>query len=71
MKNKKLNLVLYLMAFASLHLWADGTKIDLSGKWQFSQGDSPTYGDEVVLPGSMFTNGKGEDVCPHTKWTAR
>ncbi len=68
-KEMKRNLALCLMAVASLPVWADGTKIDLSGKWQFAQGDSPQYGDEVVLPGSMLTNGKGEDVCTHTQWT--
>ena len=43
--------------------------INLSGKWQFSQGDAPTFKDEVTLPGSMLTNGKGDDVCTHTQWT--
>ena len=44
-------------------------RIDLSGKWHFAQGDVPTYRDVVVLPGSMLTNGKGDDVCTHTQWT--
>ncbi len=69
MRNMKRNMALCLMAFASLQVWADSTKIDLSGKWQFAQGDSPAYADEVVLPGSMLTNDKGEDVCTHTQWT--
>lgn len=43
--------------------------INLSGKWQFAQGDAPTFSEEVSLPGSMLTNGKGDDVCAHTQWT--
>lgn len=42
--------------------------ISLEGKWRFSQGDTPRYEDEINLPGSMLTNGKGDDVCTHTKW---
>ena len=43
--------------------------IDLSGKWMFNFGDTPTYNDSIVLPGSMLTNGKGHDVDANTKWT--
>ncbi|MBO6013468.1 MAG: beta-galactosidase [Bacteroidales bacterium] len=48
--------------------------INLSGTWQFSidrtpEGVRPTvYTDEVTLPGSMLTNGKGDDVSIHTQW---
>ena len=55
------------------------TKIDLSGEWQF-QIDSLDVGvnekwyntslsDRITLPGSMTTNGKGNDVSIKTKWT--
>ena len=43
--------------------------IDLAGAWDFAIGDSTHYDDYVILPGSMLTNGKGNDVDIHTKWT--
>lgn len=43
--------------------------ISLEGKWSFALGEKPVYDDEVYLPGSMLTNGKGDDVTPDTKWT--
>ncbi len=53
--------------------------IDLSGTWNF-QVDSLDQGitdrwfaaaldDTLRLPGSMLTNGKGEDITVNTKWT--
>ncbi len=44
-------------------------KIDLAGTWQFGYGDTPVYNDQIKLPGSMLTNGKGRDVDANTKWT--
>ena len=43
--------------------------INLSGKWAFGFGDTPIYNDTISLPGSMLTNGKGNDVDANTKWT--
>ena len=43
--------------------------IDLSGPWDFAVGDTPRYDDYVMLPGSMLTNGKGNDIDIHTQWT--
>lgn len=54
-------------------------KIDLSGAWNF-QIDSLDKGfeqkwydrkleDHIMLPGSMTTNGKGNDITLHTPWT--
>ena len=43
--------------------------IDLSGPWDFAVGDTPSYDDYVMLPGSMLTNGKGNDIDIHTQWT--
>jgi hypothetical protein len=54
-------------------------QIDLAGKWLF-QIDSLDKGvtekwfdrhlsDHVILPGSMTTNGKGDDITLHTPWT--
>ena len=37
-------------------------KIDLAGEWKFAQGEHPAYNDRITLPGSMLTNGKGDDV---------
>jgi len=53
--------------------------IDLAGTWQF-QTDSLDRGiaekwystklkEKVKLPGSMTTNGKGNDITVHTPWT--
>jgi len=43
--------------------------IDLSGTWDFGMGDSRSYGDQIQLPGSMLTNGKGNPVSERTQWT--
>lgn len=43
--------------------------ISLAGMWDFAIGDSARYTDFVMLPGSMLTNGKGDDVDIHTQWT--
>ncbi len=57
------------LIYASVAFGASNNKIDLSGIWQFGYGDTPVYNDEIVLPGSMLTNGKGNDVDTDTKWT--
>ena len=43
--------------------------IDLAGTWKFSVGGTADYDDTVTLPGSMLTNGKGNDVSVSTRWT--
>ena len=43
--------------------------IDLAGTWKFSAGETANYDDTVTLPGSMLTNGKGNDVSVSTRWT--
>ena len=43
--------------------------MDLAGAWDFALGDSTRYKDYVLLPGSMLTNGKGNDVDINTRWT--
>ena len=43
--------------------------IDLAGSWDLSLGDSTHYTDYVMLPGSLLTNGKGNDVTVNTQWT--
>ena len=51
-------------------LMAQGqNEISLAGVWDLSLGDSTSYNDHVVLPGSMLTNGKGDIVSTKTLWT--
>ena len=51
-------------------LMAQGqNEISLAGVWDLSLGDSTSYNDHVVLPGSMLTNGKGNIVSTKTLWT--
>lgn len=51
-----------------LGLAAHGQTISLSGKWDFSTGTMPDYSEKITLPGSMLTNGKGNDVSVRTQW---
>ncbi len=43
--------------------------IDLAGIWDLALGDEERYNDQVTLPGSLLTNGKGDDVTVNTVWT--
>lgn len=43
-------------------------KIDLSGSWTFST-DSMDWSRVIELPGSMASNGLGEDITVGTDWT--
>ena len=43
--------------------------IDLSGTWELALGDKQRYNNNVTLPGSLLTNGKGDEVTSHTVWT--
>ncbi len=43
--------------------------IDLSGEWRFGTGDQPVLSETIHLPGSMLTNGKGDEVTAATVWT--
>ena len=43
--------------------------ISLAGSWDLSLGDSLSYVDYVMLPGSLLTNGKGDPVTVDTRWT--
>ena len=68
MKNKIKSIILLTWAFAAMSIMgAHSQTINLSGKWQFrSEREKGT----VKLPGSMLTNGKGDPVNIHTKWTS-
>ena len=62
----------YLLTLAAMACMAATAqdRIDLSGEWKFAQGDKPEYNDKVTLPGSMLTNGKGDEVTVETKWVS-
>lgn len=55
------------LALAVLMANAQG-RIDLSGEWRFGMGDASDCPDQVTLPGSMLTNGKGQEVSVNTQW---
>lgn len=75
-----LNCILFLWAFSSCSTRHEQEKrIDLSGEWNF-QVDSLDHGVQeawymrelegtIQLPGSMTTNGHGNDVSLETPWT--
>ena len=65
MKHFALPALLLLMSTAG---WAR-QHMPLDGVWQFGYGDTVRYDDTIILPGSMLTNGKGNDVGVDTKWT--
>ena len=62
---------LALLTLAALAATGAGARdyISLEGTWQFGYGPEAVYDDTIVLPGSMLTNGKGNDVDTDTKWT--
>ena len=57
-----------LMLWGAASMPAQKT-IDLSGLWQLAVGERPDYSDRVLLPGSLTTNGKGDEVTANTVWT--
>ena len=65
---KKLLLTIVVALFGCNAMQAQQI-IDLSGPWDFAMGDTPSYDDYVMLPGSMLTNDKGNEVDVHTQWT--
>lgn len=82
MKNR-LSLLMILATIVGLYSCktAGGPgSIDLSGEWNFkidsldkgidSRWFTAELDDRITLPGSMSTNGKGDDVTENTKWTA-
>lgn len=67
-----------VVVFLLSGLLSHAQKMDMSGTWRFAidkedagvsgQWYLQTLGDEVELPGSMLTNGKGEPVTVRTQW---
>jgi len=80
-KQTPVNLIFLLLTFFvfGFQPGENPDKIDLSGSWQFAIDSSDkgiseawfrrSFPDNVTLPGSMTTNGKGYDVTLNTKWT--
>jgi len=70
---KSISLATILLSATSLQAQ---DKIDLSGRWQFAidrseQGKRPKqYRKAIELPGSMLTNGLGDDVTIETQWVS-
>ncbi len=69
------------MALPACHQPDTQKKIDLSGEWEFAV-DSLDQGipgkwfdhrlpDHIMLPGSMTSNGKGNDISLKTPWTGQ
>ncbi|MEG1038098.1 MAG: glycoside hydrolase family 2 TIM barrel-domain containing protein, partial [Mucinivorans sp.] len=77
---KRLNL-LFLFIVLSTTSFATEKVIDLSGKWHLQIDRTDTgenekwfnslVGDQINLPGSMTTNGKGDEVTLFTPWTGQ
>lgn len=72
--------ILFLSLFLIFHLTIHAQVIDLSGPWHFSidRKDEGIYSqwylqklqEQILLPGSMTTNGKGDAVDLNTPWVA-
>ena len=64
----------FLLSLISFNTIAAQQVISLAGAWDFTidslqiETDSES-GDYVILPGSMLTNDKGDDVSVNTLWT--
>jgi len=81
MKHKLILITVLAILTISCQQSAVQQKIDLSGEWKFAvdptdKGISEKWfnqslTDKVTLPGSMSTNGKGDDVSLTTKWTGQ
>lgn len=74
-------IITVVFSFSSLYLFAQTNtyRIDLAGSWSFKadpadkgeteQWYNKKFTEQVKLPGSMTTNGKGEDISVNTDWT--
>lgn len=59
---------LAILFFSSCRNRGEEGRIDLSGTWEFST-DSSVWEGNISLPGSMASNGLGDDVSLSTSWT--
>lgn len=72
--------VLYLFLLMACHVSIHAQEISLAGNWRFAMDprdegilqhwEGKKLTDQIVLPGTMITRNKGEEVGLHTKWTA-
>ena len=79
MKSTALLLCTLMSLWATCQKPLTRPKIDLSGTWQFASDPSDkgiseqwfnkTLPESVILPGSMTSNGKGDDISLSTPWT--
>lgn len=68
MKKTVITLISTLFAVAAFAASAP-SRIDLSGRWDFAMGADAPYAQSISLPGSMLTNGLGNNVDTRTQWT--
>ena len=74
MISKRVRVKLFIFSFLHFFIFSFSTSmaqdvISLAGSWDLSLGDSVSYNDYVMLPGSLLTNGKGDPVTVDTRWT--
>jgi hypothetical protein len=72
------NIILFIVICLTTSI-GSAQSISLAGKWQFQidrndagiqeQWFNKKLADSIQLPGSMLTNGKGDEVTLQTKWT--
>lgn len=81
MRQKLIYVIVFVTVLTACQKPAIQQKIDLSGTWKFAM-DSTDKGiseswfnqdlaDTLTLPGSMTTNGKGNDISLKTQWTGQ
>ncbi|MBP5387340.1 MAG: beta-glucuronidase, partial [Prevotella sp.] len=74
MRNLTLLWAVLLCGFFSFTETAAQHTINLDGQWRFAvdrskEGAMPSaYTQTITLPGSMLTNGMGDEVTPETQW---
>lgn len=59
---------LALLSLISFSCSEQSNKLDLAGTWLFTT-DSTEWNGHINLPGSMTSNGIGEDITVNTDWT--
>lgn len=79
MTHSKIRIAIYILFFLINYSVHGQNKISLAGYWQFKtdstdvgqkeQWFNKDFAEKIIFPGSMNTNGKGEDVTVETKWT--
>ena len=77
----KYTLLFFLAITLFVHSFGQKDVINLSGKWDFKidpdhkgiveKWYASAFKDSIQLPGSMLTNGKGNDISVHTLWTGQ